>query len=205
MTYAVAELQRQMAKLVCIGTVIKADAAAGMVEVDCGDGLETPMIPVVQALAGANGTTYTLPAIGEQVVVLSMAGRLETAFVIGSVYQDKHPNTASDSRVQMLQGADGAKFIYDGQGTLTVSGVSHVNVVASGNCNVTAGGTCVVSAAQATITASNINLNGNVSVSGSLSTGAGVTIGDTLTVTEKARFNKGTSIPADQKYDRDKV
>ena len=205
MTMAIAELQRQFAKMVTLGVIKDINATKGTAVVDLGDGLETPHIPTVQGLAGANGTTYAMPAVGEQVVVLAMGGRLETAFIMGSVYQDKHPSIATDSKVQMLKAADGAKFIYDGNGTLTISGVEHVSVVASGNCSVTAGGTCVVNAQQATITAPSINLNGDVSISGNANIGGALSVTGTSTFDEKARFNKGTIKPKKEKYDTDKT
>ena len=200
MTYAIAELQRQLAKIVTLGLVKTVDAKNGTVTVDLGDNLITPKIPVVQALAGANGTTYVMPAIGEQVLVFAMGGILETAFVVGSVYQDKHPTGQTDARVQMLKGADGATFVYDGQGTLSVSGIGHISIVASSSCNITAP-TCVVNANSATLTAPNISLAGNVSVTGDLSVGGDGTFTGATTFNKKARFNKGTVIPKTQKYD----
>ena len=166
MTMAIAELQRQLAKMVTLGVVAEINATNGTAVVDLGDGLETPHIPTVQTLAGANGTTYAMPAVGEQVVVLAIGGKLETAFIMGSVYQSKHPAIATDGKTQSLKAADGATFTYDGKGNLSISGVSAISV-----------------------TATNMTLGGNVNITGALSIGDNMTIGKTLSVKGTSTFS----------------
>jgi phage baseplate assembly protein V len=101
---------RQLANLIRFGTV---HAVVGKrVQVTIG-GLLTRPLPWVAPRAGQT-KSWSPPAVGEQVVVLSPNGNLGAGVVIGSIFCDAHdaPAEAAPDNVLIAFG-DGAVLLYD--------------------------------------------------------------------------------------------
>jgi len=109
--FLLAELDRKAEQAVRIGRVAALDAGAARVRVAIGD-LTTAWLPWLAARAGAD-RAWSAPEPGEQVVVLTPAGRGEQAVVLAGLYADAHPAPADAATVHRMVYADGAVIEYD--------------------------------------------------------------------------------------------
>ena len=109
--FLLAELDRKAEQAVRIGRVAELDAGAARVRVAIGD-LTTAWLPWLAARAGAD-RAWSAPEPGEQVVVLTPAGRGEQAVVLAGLYADAHPAPADAATVHRMVYADGAVIEYD--------------------------------------------------------------------------------------------
>lgn len=78
------EIMRFITNLICIGVVTEVDWENWLCWVKTGD-FETNWISWLTLRAG-NARTWWRPLEGEQVVLLSLGGNLETAFALLAVY-----------------------------------------------------------------------------------------------------------------------
>ena len=109
--FLLAELDRKAEQAVRIGRVAELDAGAARVRVAIGD-LTTAWLPWLAARAGAD-RAWSAPEPGEQVVVLTPAGRGEQAVVLAGLYAEAHPAPADAATVHRMVYADGAVIEYD--------------------------------------------------------------------------------------------
>lgn len=71
------------------------------------------------------------PSIGEQVLILSIGGELDTAFVLPSIYSDDNPAPSASADALHISFPDGAVIEYETEnGALTVSGIKTADVTA---------------------------------------------------------------------------
>lgn len=112
--YGINDLYRRMVNLVRLGRVIDADYGAGKVRVQIGEDNDrrtvTKWLNWGSDRAGYDRTSRTLE-IGEQVVLLSPSGRLESAVIVCSLRQALHPHPSTDpndvlSLFRVLEGTD---------------------------------------------------------------------------------------------------
>ncbi len=90
---------------------------------------------------------YFIPDIGEQVLCLFLPNGIEEGFVIGSIYSSKSKPPVTNSNKRHVRFDDGTWIEYDGgNSTLTISAVGDIKI----------------------ISATNIEIKGNVSVDGNI-------------------------------------
>lgn len=83
------EIMRLITNLIRIGVVTEVDRANWLCRVKTGD-LETNWINWLTLRAGKSRTWWK-PSVGEQVVLFSLGGNLETAFALPAVYSNQFP------------------------------------------------------------------------------------------------------------------
>lgn len=122
MNTQLSELLRLLTNLIRIGIISEVDAENGLCRVQTG-GLETAPLKWLTMRAGS-ARTWWAPSVGEQVLILSMAGELTTAFVLPAIFSDAHPAPSNSEGALVAEFPDGARFSYDPEaGGLTVEGV----------------------------------------------------------------------------------
>lgn len=114
MSFAAAEADRRTANILQLGTVTSV-SANGRVRVRCGD-LDSAEIPVAVQRAG-NVRFWSVPSVGEQVVVAAPSGDMARAVVLASLPASNEPS--SDVAVPMIDLGGGSMVIV---GTLKVIG-----------------------------------------------------------------------------------
>lgn len=98
-----------MANLVRVGRVSEVDRTTGRVRVEF-DGVKTPWMPWQTARAGAV-KTWSPPAVGEQVCVVSPSGELAAGFVMGgAINYDDHPAPDSRENVEKITLPEGGAY-----------------------------------------------------------------------------------------------
>lgn len=201
MSFEIAELQRQFFNLVKIGTVHSVDYKENMARVEFGK-VVTDYLPWITTRAGLN-QTYNSLDVGEQVLVLTPPGGAN-GIIIGSMYREAHPAPAKSAEIQKTIYKDGSTITYDRehhvltadiQGDVKVHTTKSVTVNADENIiatakgdisatadkdiNVKAKGSVVIDAGtKASITAPQIELNGQTVINGTMSQGGGSNGGD---------------------------
>lgn len=93
------------------GVVVSVDHAAGTARVEFADELTTGDIPWLASRAGLT-RTWSPPAIGEQVMVISPEADTARAVIIGSLSSNAHPHPANDEST-LTEYEDGARIGYD--------------------------------------------------------------------------------------------
>ncbi len=90
------DIQRLVRNLIRIGTVSELDLERGRCRIATGGNL-TDWLNWLTGRAG-DARSWWAPSIGEQVLVLSLGGELETAFVLPGVFSDAHPHRRPQHR-----------------------------------------------------------------------------------------------------------
>ncbi len=106
-----ADTQRLIGDLIREGVVVSVDHAAGTARVEFAEELITGDIPWLASRAGST-RTWSPPAIGEQVVVISPEADTARGIIIGSLSSDEHPHPANDAST-LSEYEDGARIGYD--------------------------------------------------------------------------------------------
>lgn len=128
MSQALSELDRRVANILRVGTVIELDAANARVKVDMGD-LPSEWLPWGTGRAGTT-RSWSAPSVGEQVMVFAPSGELADAVVGPSIFQDLHPAPASSGDQEHIVFPDGTTVDYNSaSNTLTVTVAGSGNVV----------------------------------------------------------------------------
>lgn len=131
------ELARAVRDLIRIGVVSEIDTGQSLCRVQTGD-LVTNWLHWLTPRAGG-ARTWWAPSVGEQVLILSLGGELDTAFVLPAIYSDDFPAPSVSAQAYHIQFPDGAVMEYEPDtGALTVSGIKTASVVASTSVSVTA-------------------------------------------------------------------
>ncbi|HFV4324451.1 TPA: phage baseplate assembly protein V [Escherichia coli] len=96
------EIMRLITNLIRTGVVTEVDRENWLCRVKTGE-LETNWISWLTLRAG-NARTWWRPSEGEQVVLLSLGGNLETAFALPAIYSNQFapPSTSADACVTVL-------------------------------------------------------------------------------------------------------
>jgi phage baseplate assembly protein V len=122
MSAEIGDMQRRIANLFRVGKVASVNLGTGRVQVQF-DGVTTAWLPWMESRAGAV-KEWNPPSVGEQVVVCSPSGELESGFIMpGSINYDANPapNNAANVRHITLP-AGGSYIISVGGMTLTLAG-----------------------------------------------------------------------------------
>lgn len=124
------EIMRLITNLIRTGIVSEVDADKWLCRVKSGD-LETNWINWLTLRAG-NTRTWWKPTVGEQVVLLSLGGNLETAFALPAIYSDTFPppDYSEDGSTTVFK--DGGWFQYEPKtGQLLIKNIKSVLIEAS--------------------------------------------------------------------------
>lgn len=111
LSYDITELDRRVANLLTLGTVLAADYGQARVRVRIGE-IVTTWLPWMTHRAGGDSDWWA-PEIGEQVMVLSPSGELAQGIVLLSLYSDAHPAPANEPTQHQSRYADGAVLEYN--------------------------------------------------------------------------------------------
>lgn len=124
------EIMRLITNLIRTGTVSEVDPVNWLCRVKTGD-LETNWINWLTLRAG-NTRTWWQPTVGEQVILLSMGGNLETAFALPAIYSDAFPPPAYSENGSTTQFSDGGIFQYEpATGQLLIKNIKSVRIEAA--------------------------------------------------------------------------
>jgi len=144
------ELARAVRDLIRIGVVSEIDTEQAFCRVQTGE-LMTDWLHWLTPRAGA-ARTWWAPSVGEQVLILSLGGELDTAFVLPAIYSDDFPAPAVSAQAYHVQFSDGAVMEYEPEtGALAVTGIKTASVVASTSVSVTAPNVTVTASEKITL------------------------------------------------------
>lgn len=133
---ALQNISRQLRNMIRTGVVVEVDLAGGRCRVQVG-GMLTDWIQWLTQRAGRSRTWWA-PSVDEQVLVLSVGGELDTAFVLPGIFSDDNPAPSASADAWHMTFPDGAIFEYEPKtSALTVSGIKTANVTASDSITAT--------------------------------------------------------------------
>ncbi|CAI1573501.1 Phage P2 baseplate assembly protein gpV [Serratia proteamaculans] len=121
---------RLLRNLIRVGTVHAVDRERGLCRVNTGGNL-TDWLHWMTCRAG-RARVWWAPSEGEQVLVLSLGGELDTAFVLSGIFSDNFPAPSASADALHITFPDGAVMEYEpASGALSVTGIKTANVQAS--------------------------------------------------------------------------
>ncbi|XXN62809.1 phage baseplate assembly protein V [Enterobacter ludwigii] len=124
------EIMRLITNLIRTGTVSAVDPVNWLCRVKTGE-LETNWINWLPLRAG-NTRTWWQPSIGEQVLLLSLRGNLETAFALPAIYSSAFPPPDNSENGSTTVFNDGGWFQYEPDtGPLLIKNIKSVHVEAA--------------------------------------------------------------------------
>jgi phage baseplate assembly protein V len=169
------EIMRLITNLIRTGTVTEVDRDNWLCRVKTGD-LETNWINWLTLRAG-NSRTWWKPSVGEQVVLFSLGGNLETAFVLPAVYSNQFPPPSDSEDGSVAEYPDGGWFEYEpATGRWYVRGIKSMVIEAADN--VTFKTENFVVEADTTRINSNVVINGAVNQGGGPMDSNGIVVDD---------------------------
>ena len=153
------------------GIVTEVDRDGWLCRVKTGD-LETNWINWLTYRAG-KARTWWCPSPGEQVVLFSLGGNLETAFALPAIYSNACPPPSDSESADVTEYEDGGWFEYDpATGRWIIRGVKAVLIESSQLVSCKTGE--FVIEADTTRINSNVILNGDVTHGGGAMTSNGI-------------------------------
>ncbi|HCK1134917.1 MULTISPECIES: phage baseplate assembly protein V [Klebsiella] len=165
------EIMRLITNLIRTGIVTEVDRDGWLCRVKTGD-LETNWINWLTYRAGKS-RTWWCPSPGEQVVLFSLGGNLETAFALPAIYSDACPPPSDSESANVTAYEDGGWFEYDpATGHWIIRGVKAVLIESSQLVSCKTGE--FVIEADTTRINSNVIMNGDVTHRGGAMTSNGV-------------------------------
>jgi len=146
------DAQRLLRNLIRIGTVAEVDLAAGTCRVNTGGNL-TDWLHWLAPRAG-RARVWWSPSVGEQVLLLSLGGELDTAFVVPGIFSDDFPAPSASADAVHIAFPDGAVIEYEPEtGALLATGIKSATVNASEKVAVTSPLVNVVATTRITLDA----------------------------------------------------
>ncbi|AVP02525.1 MULTISPECIES: phage baseplate assembly protein V [Enterobacter cloacae complex] len=143
------DIARAIRNLIRTGIVTDIDHVEGLCRVQTG-GMETTWLNWLTSRAGRSRVWWA-PSVGEQVLILSIGGELDTAFVLPGIFSDDSLAPSASPDALHVSFPDGAVIECEpGNGSLTVSGIKTADITASDS--LTAAVPVVVLKAQTRIT-----------------------------------------------------
>ncbi|MCS2169098.1 phage baseplate assembly protein V [Scandinavium sp. TWS1a] len=127
---SIQDILRLLRNLIRTGVIIETDLDAGRCRVQTG-GIVTDWLQWLTSRAGRSRTWWA-PSVGEQVLILSVGGELDTAFVLPAIFSDDHPAPSVSADAFHITFPDGAVIEYEPEtGALSVTGITTAEVTAS--------------------------------------------------------------------------
>ncbi|MFE8048643.1 phage baseplate assembly protein V [Brenneria goodwinii] len=124
------EIMRLLRNLIRVGVVTHVNTVDALCRVQTGE-MTTDWLNWLTRRAGRSRDWWA-PSVGEQVLILSIGGELDTAFVLPGIYSDENPAPSASADAYHVSFPDGAIMEYEpATGTLTVSGIKTADVTAS--------------------------------------------------------------------------
>lgn len=126
----ITEILRLLRNLIRTGVIVEVNTQSGRCRVQTG-GVKTDWLQWLTLRAGS-ARTWWAPSVGEQVILLSVGGELDTAFVLPAIYSDEHPAPSDSAQAWRVDFPDGAVIEYEPKtGALTASGIQTAAITAS--------------------------------------------------------------------------
>ncbi|MCU5773070.1 phage baseplate assembly protein V [Erwiniaceae bacterium BAC15a-03b] len=158
------ELLRLITNLIRTGTVTEVDRDNWLCRVKTGE-LETNWINWLTMRAGRSRTWWK-PSVGEQVVLLSIGGNLETAFALPAIYSDDNPPPSLSEDASVTEYPDGGWFEYEpATGRWLVKGIKSLLIEAADSIELKTG--------QFVVTADQTRINSEIVINGGVTQGGG--------------------------------
>ncbi|CQJ25974.1 phage-related baseplate assembly protein [Yersinia mollaretii] len=133
----ITEILRLLRNLIRIGTVAEVDLDNALCRVATG-GNTTGWLNWLTLRAGQSRSWWA-PSEGEQVLILSLGGELDTGFVLPGIFSDDFPPPSASVNGLYITFPDGATLHYEpDSGELLADGVKTAVITASESVNVTA-------------------------------------------------------------------
>ncbi|MBN3265341.1 phage baseplate assembly protein V [Pectobacterium brasiliense] len=124
------EIQRLLRNMNRVGVVTHVNTADALCRVQTGE-MTTGWLNWLTRRAGRSRDWWA-PSIGEQVLILSIGGEPDTAFVLPGIYSDANPAPSASADAYHVSFPDGAIIEYEpATGALTVSGIKTADITAS--------------------------------------------------------------------------
>jgi phage baseplate assembly protein gpV len=180
---ALPDIERRVAGMVRVGTIMAVDLAAKSVRVKSGD-IETTWLRWPAGRAGAGKRRWDAPEVGEQVVMISPGGDMRQALVLPGVYQDAHDAPSADANKDHVTYGDGTVIEYDRGSHTLVANLGDSQILANrSKIELTIGGTKLTLTAsgstletpQLTVDAPTSTFTGAVTVQGPFAYEGGMT------------------------------
>ncbi|MFU0853486.1 phage baseplate assembly protein V [Kluyvera cryocrescens] len=158
------EIMRLITNLIRTGTVTEVDRDNWLCRVKVGE-LETNWINWLTLRAGKS-RTWWCPSPGEQVVLFSLGGNLETAFALPAVYSNQFPPPSDSEDGSVTEYDDGGWFEYEpATGRWYVRGIKSMVIEAADNIT--------FKTSEFVVEAVNMRINSDVVINGSVTQGGG--------------------------------
>lgn len=158
------EIMRLITNLIRTGTVTEVDRDNWLCRVKTGD-LETNWINWLTLRAGTSRTWWK-PSVGEQVVLFSLGGNLETAFALPAVYSNQFPPPSDSEDGSVTEYPDGGWFEYEpSTGRWYVRGIKSMVIEAADNVTFKTG--------EFVVEADTTRINSDVVINGAVTQGGG--------------------------------
>ena len=133
----ITEILRLLHNLIRIGTVAEVDLDQALCRVATGDNT-TGWLNWLTLRAGQSRSWWA-PSEGEQVLILSLGGELDTGFVLPGIFSDDFPPPSASADGLYITFPDGATLHYEpDSGELLADGITTAVINASESVNVTA-------------------------------------------------------------------
>ncbi|ECD1818501.1 phage baseplate assembly protein V [Salmonella enterica] len=169
------EIMRLITNLIRTGTVTEVDRENWLCRVKTGE-LETNWINWLTYRAGKS-RTWWCPSPGEQVVLFSLGGNLETAFALPAVYSNEFPPPSDSESADVTEYPDGGWFEYEpATGRWHVRGIKSMVIEAAEN--ITLKTSAFVVEADTTRINSEVVINGGVTQGGGAMSSNGIVVDD---------------------------
>ena len=169
------EIMRLITNLIRTGTVTEVDRDNWLCRVKTGE-LETNWINWLTMRAG-NSRTWWKPSVGEQVVLFSLGGNLETAFALPAVYSNHFPPPSDSEDGSVTEYPDGGRFEYEPEsGRWYVRGIKSMVIEAADKVTFKTGEFVVE--ADTTRINSEVVINGGVTQGGGPMSSNGIVVDD---------------------------
>lgn len=167
------EIMRLITNLIRTGTVTEVDRENWLCRVKTGD-LETNWINWLTCRAGKSRTWWK-PSVGEQVVLFSLGGNLETAFALPAIYSSQFEPPSDSVNASVTQYPDGGWFEYEpATGRWYVRGIKSMVIEATDNITLKTGEFVVE--ADTTCINSEVVINGCVTQGGGAMSSNGIVV-----------------------------
>lgn len=174
--WALSEIDRRVSNMMRIGVIAQVDDQAAKVRVQIG-AILTDWLRWLTHRAG-DDVSYWSPSVGEQVLLLSPNGDLNSGIVLPAIYQDKHNAPAKNRKIKRTVYSDGTTIEYDKENsTLTVDCVGSVIVKGAQTLTIDFGGDVLIKSPTVTIDSPQTEITGAVNVQGPITYNDGITGG----------------------------
>lgn len=180
---ALPDLERRVANMVRLGTVMAVDHGRALVRVKSGD-IESTWLPWPAGRAAAGKRRWDAPEVGEQVAMLCPGGDLRQAVVVPGLYQQAYAAPNADPNKDTVVYGDDTLIEYDRATHTLVADLGASRILADRTkIELTIGGTTLTMTAagttletpQLTVDAPQSTFTGNVTVEGLLAYQGGMT------------------------------